>query len=83
MQQGSQIDVTEKKFSCHIPDQWKSKVRRKSKVQETSLITVEEKKKEMNSSRYDEVFSRKELESSYGIDSGKSHIFQIFNESLH
>ena len=72
MQHGSQIDIAEKKFSCHVPDQWKSKVRRKRKVQEIS-IAIAEKKKE--SKLHHGVFSRKELEFSFGIDSGMSNVF--------
>ena len=68
MRQSSQNDV-EKKFSCHVPDQWKSKVRRKKRS--VLEITDVEKKKE------EDGITKEDLESDFGINSGKLDFFSF------
>ena len=54
MRQSSQNDV-ERRFLCHVPDQWKSKVRRKKR----SVLEITE------------YHNNTDLENEFGIDSGK------------
>ena len=66
IRQSSQKDVG-RSFLCHVPDQWKSKVRRKKR----SVLEITDKKN---------LTLTKELENEFGIDSGKlanSNIIEI------